>query len=92
MQNSMRQPAPPMQSKYLITDPRVFEQHQAKQDDFIRARRLEGVFYDPIFDQDMSQFKTRDEEDETNKRPVMQEDREEEFRPETIDDLLDYEA
>ena len=82
-----------MQSKYLITDPRVFELHQAKQDDFIWAKRLEGVFYDPIYDQDMSQFKTRDEEEEHQRRnQMMRDDREQDYRPETIDDLLDYEA
>ena len=39
----------------------------------------------------MSQFKTRDEEEDQFRRGGLREDKQEDHRPETIDDLLDYE-
>ncbi len=76
--------APILQSKYSITDPNVFDKHTAMMEDFIRAMRLQGTFYEPAYDHDLSRFKTRDEEDDS---PMPE--REEEAKPQTIEDVWD---
>jgi trans-2-enoyl-CoA reductase len=56
-------------------------------EDFIRAKRLQGTFYEPLYDQDLSQFPTSDMDDEEPLRP----DSWGIPKPQTIEDIWDDE-
>lgn len=76
-----------LQSRYTITDTRAYELHQQQMDDFIRAKRLQGTFYEPLYDHDLSQFPTGDEEEDE----PMQAEVWGQKQPQTIEDIWDDE-
>jgi hypothetical protein len=62
----------------------TLERHNLMMDDFKRANRITGTLYDPIYDEDLSKFKTREEEDISERRY------DDSFQsPEIIEDLMD---
>ncbi len=57
-------------------------------DDFKRARRIQGMLYEPLFDADLSQFETRALEEDSEDMKLGEDF---EGKPEVIEDVWDDE-